>query len=69
MDTAVPGVEAQALLQPRASLSSRMDQHMHLPMHTRAVLLGWWTPRVFPAPMPGLQSGSWASLDYLSWTV
>lgn len=66
MDTAVPGVEVEALLQPRASPSSSMDQHIHLPTHIQAVPLACWGPWVFPAPIPGLQSGSWGSLSGLS---
>lgn len=67
MDAAGPGVEVRALLQPRASPRSGMEQHIHLPIHIQAAL-GWWRPCVFPAPVPDLQSGSWASLGYLSWT-
>lgn len=47
MDTAVPGVEVKALLQ--ASPSSGMDQDIHVPTHIQAVLLGCWSPCVFPA--------------------
>lgn len=65
----MPGVEVKALLQPRANPSSGMDQHStFISPHTSRLFYLAGGPCLFPAPLPGLQSGSRASLDYLSWT-